>query len=79
MPTISPTMLDLLGRASKETLFGFSVQDQGVREATIFALKDRGLIAFGEYREGEGRRLVVTTLGVAVLARFSEPSTPEED
>lgn len=75
MPTISPTMLTLLNRASKEDVFAYKVQDEGVREATIFALKDRGLIDFGDFKPGEGKRLVVTTLGYTVLTHFT--ATPD--
>jgi hypothetical protein len=80
MPTISPTMLALLDRVSKEEVFGFKVQDEGVREATIFALKDRGLIVFGEYKPGAGRKLVVTTLGLTLLTHFSaSPDSPKQE
>ncbi|MEV6036006.1 hypothetical protein AB0L65_32965 [Nonomuraea sp. NPDC052116] len=78
MPTTSPTMLALLGRAKQGDVYAFKAQDEGVREATIFALKDRGLIVFGDFKPGEGRRLVVTTLGIALLSRFADSSTSEE-
>lgn len=78
MPTISPTMLALLSRANREDVFAYKAQDEGVREATIFALKDRSLIEFGDSRPGSGRLLVVTTTGLALLAQFAPNSTPEE-
>lgn len=78
MPTISPTMLALLGRAKQEDVYAFKAQHEGVREATIFALKDRGLIVFGDFKPGNGRRLVVTTTGLALLAQFADSSLSEK-
>jgi hypothetical protein len=52
---------------------------QALREATIWALKDRGLIDFGNFEPGAGKKLVVTTLGVALLSHFSaSPDSSEE-